>query len=150
MTNTMHRIKNYNVSVKEVGNKVLFMRKLVPGGSEHSFGIHVAKMAGMPKKVLDRANQILAQLEGEREKGTRDEGRRTKEKDPESRIQNPEGWHKTTNNKPQTDDLQLSFFQLNDPVLENIKDELQKTDINTLTPVEALMKLNEIKKMIGG
>ncbi|MCW3072361.1 MAG: mismatch repair protein mutS [Bacteroidetes bacterium] len=141
MASSMHRIKNFNVSVKEVGNKVLFMRKLVPGGSEHSFGIHVAKMAGMPKKVLDRANQILAQLEGERDKtGTENAaqhkgGKRTESK--EIKVQ-------------PSDNMQLSFFQLNDPVLENIKDELQKTDINTLTPVEALMKLNEIKKMIGG
>lgn len=163
MTNTMHRIKNFNVSVKEVGNKILFMRKLVPGGSAHSFGIHVAKMAGMPKKVLDRANQILAQLESQREtSGTGDGstsspqamGRGTKGKKQEARI-NParagqEGWQPATSSKAPTDDLQLSFFQLNDPVLENIKDELQKTDINTLTPVEALMKLNEIKKMIGG
>jgi DNA mismatch repair protein MutS len=143
MAATMHRIKNFNVSVKEVGNKVLFMRKLVAGGSEHSFGIHVAKMAGMPKKVLDRANQILAQLEGERDKsvGRTESGERRTEKG-EPRVQNQQV-------KPASD-MQLSFFQLNDPVLENIKDELLKTDINTLTPVEALMKLNEIKKMIGG
>jgi len=128
MTNTFSRIKNFNVSVKEVDNKILFMRKLQAGGSEHSFGIHVAKMAGMPKKVLDRAAQLLAQLEKQRE---------TSEK--------PEMPKPVSNDK-----MQLSFFQLNDPVLENIKDELQKTDINTLTPVEALMKLNEIKKMIGG
>jgi len=128
MTNTFSRIKNFNVSVKEVDNKVLFMRKLQAGGSEHSFGIHVAKMAGMPKKVVDRASKLLTQLEKQRETG------------------------KTEMPKPSvTDDkMQLSFFQLNDPVLENIKDELQRTDINTLTPVEALMKLNEIKKMIGG
>jgi len=139
MATSMHRIKNFNVSVKEVGNKVLFMRKLVPGGSEHSFGIHVAKMAGMPKKVLDRANQILAQLEGERDKTGTGSAERKKEgrKAEEIKVQ-------------PADNMQLSFFQLNDPVLENIKDELQKTDINTLTPVEALMKLNEIKKMIGG
>jgi DNA mismatch repair protein MutS len=140
----MHRIKNFNVSVKELGNKVLFMRKLVPGGSEHSFGIHVAKMAGMPKKVLDRANQILAQLEGERDKSGNNNSdnkeRKTEKGGPQfqSSVVEP------------VKDMQLSFFQLNDPVLENIKDELQKTDINTLTPVEALMKLNEIKKMIGG
>ncbi len=161
MTKTMHRIKNFNVSVKEVGNKVLFMRKLVPGGSEHSFGIHVAKMAGMPKKVLDRANQILAQLEGERgTKNTNEElGNENKKLAVGSRqlateksaINDRNGWQPTANNKqPTTNDLQLSFFQLNDPVLENIKEELQKTDINILTPVEALMKLNEIKKMIGG
>jgi DNA mismatch repair protein MutS len=131
MCSTMPRIKNFNVSVKEVGNKVLFMRKLVPGGSEHSFGIHVAKMAGMPKKVLDRANQILKQLEGERDRSG-------------------EGEKKKKDIPAQESNMQLSFFQLDDPVLENIKEELQKTDINTLTPVEALMKLNEIKKMIGG
>ncbi len=133
MSKTMKRIKNYNVSVKEINNKILFMRKLVPGGSEHSFGIHVAKMAGMPKKVLDRANQILLQLEGERE-GTKKEQKNTSITNQNSSIDS---------------NMQLSFFQLNDPVLENIKDELEKTDINTLTPVEALMKLNEIKKMIG-
>lgn len=144
MTNTMHRIKNYNVSVKEVGNKVLFMRKLVPGGSEHSFGIHVAKMAGMPKKVLDRANQILVQLESQRDtKSTSYEGRLTNKKEKQESLIDHD-------NSSIDDNMQLSFFQLNDPVLENIKDELQKTDINTLTPVEALMKLNEIKKMIGG
>ena len=139
MATTMHRIKNFNVSVKEVGNKVLFMRKLVPGGSEHSFGIHVAKMAGMPKKVLDRANQILGQLEGERDKS---EGQKQ-----ETKSKKPESFSAAVT---PADNMQLSFFQLNDPVLENIKDELEKTDINTLTPVEALMKLNEIKKMIGG
>ena len=142
MTNTFPRIKNYNVSVKEIGNKILFMRKLVAGGSEHSFGIHVAKMAGMPKKVLDRANEVLAQLESQRETGNKTQV---------SSIKNQDGFQSAINSQQPVDDgMQLSFFQLNDPVLENIKDELQKTDINTLTPVEALMKLNEIKKMIGG
>jgi DNA mismatch repair protein MutS len=157
MTNTMHRIKNFNVSVKELGNKVLFMRKLVAGGSEHSFGIHVAKMAGMPKKVLDRANQILAQLEGEREGKDSGVGSKEKSKNTKSpKNTTDNSWQPATNNQqPITktasdNNLQLSFFQLNDPVLENIKEELQKTDINTLTPIEALMKLNEIKKMIGG
>ncbi|MES2394679.1 MAG: DNA mismatch repair protein MutS [Bacteroidota bacterium] len=166
MTNSMHRVKNFNVSVKEVGNKVLFTRKLVPGGSEHSFGIHVAKMAGMPKKVLDRANQILAQLEGEREGkesgiggserkinlklGGDKKNQELRIKNQESGIRNQEVFVEAINKQPSTENLQLSFFQLNDPVLENIKDELQKTDINTLTPIEALMKLNEIKKMIGG
>ena len=147
MTNSMHRIKNFNVSVKEVGNKVLFMRKLMPGGSEHSFGIHVAKMAGMPKKVLDRANQILDQLEKTKDTVGRQEIGENKSQ--EIRIKNHEGWKPTAGNAELVEG-QLSFFQLNDPVLENIKEELQKTDINTLTPVEALMKLNEIKKMIGG
>lgn len=162
MTKTLPRIKNFNVSVKEIDNKVLFMRKLVPGGSEHSFGIHVAKMAGMPKKVLDRANQILVQLEGERVGGAKKEwtienGQLKIEKEtaykngfvqsssPQSTIQNPK-----SKIQQSSDNLQLSFFQLNDPVLENIKDELERTDINILTPVEALLKLNEIKKMIGG
>lgn len=148
MTNTMPRIKNFNVSVKEVGNKVLFMRKLVAGGSEHSFGIHVAKMAGMPRIVLERANEILAQLEKTKDSGGRQELGENKK---EAKKKNQDGWKPSTNSQPQTtNDMQLSFFQLNDPVLENIKDELQRTDINTLTPVEALMKLNEIKKMIGG
>lgn len=171
MTNSMHRIKNFNVSVKEVANKILFTRKLIPGGSEHSFGIHVAKMAGMPRKVLDRANQILAQLEGDREgkesgiggsgrkislkQGGDDKNQEARDKNQESRsdsyrIKNQEGFVPAINNKQAAENLQLSFFQLNDPVLENIKEELQKTDINTLTPIEALMKLNEIKKMIGG
>jgi len=140
MEKTMHRIKNFNVSVKELENKVIFMRKLIPGGSEHSFGIHVAKMAGMPRKVLDVANKLLAQLEGQRE-GKAEQGKiKTK------------STAAITSAAPATNDsgMQLSFFQLNDPVLENIKEELERTDINTLTPVEALMKLNEIKKMIGG
>ncbi len=154
MTNSMHRIKNFNIFVKEVGNKVLFMRKLMPGGSEHSFGIHVAKMAGMPKKVLDRANQILEQLEKTKDSVGRQEigGKGNQEqriKSKETRVKNQEGWKPTTISAELVEG-QLSFFQLNDPVLENIKEELQKTDINTLTPVEALMKLNEIKKMIGG
>ncbi|MBL7884378.1 MAG: DNA mismatch repair protein MutS [Bacteroidia bacterium] len=144
MTQTMKRIKNFNVSVKEINNKILFMRKLVPGGSEHSFGIHVAKMAGMPKKVLDRANQILTELESQRD--GKNESKITSTK---STVNNSE-FKPATQNGQQPTEMQLSFFQLNDPVLENIKDELEKTDINTLTPVEALFKLNEIKKMIGG
>ena len=128
MTNQFDRIKNFNVSVKELGNKILFLRKLVAGGSEHSFGIHVAKLAGMPKQVIDRANKILVQLE-----------------------KSHAGQEKKANKKgPVVDEMQLSFFQLNDPVLEQIRDELVSIDINTLTPVEALMKLNEIKKWTGG
>lgn len=128
MTNQFERIKNFNVSVKELGNKILFLRKLVAGGSEHSFGIHVAKLAGMPKQVIDRANTILVQLE-----------------------KSHAGQEKKANKKgPVVDEMQLSFFQLNDPVLEQIRDELVSIDINTLTPVEALMKLNEIKKWTGG
>lgn len=151
MTHSMQRIKNFNVSVKEIDNKILFMRKLTPGGSEHSFGIHVAKMAGMPKKVLDRANQILVQLESQRETKESNgvdwnKGGETKD----SRLKTKDGFVQAIPNRETDGNPQLSFFQLNDPVLENIKDELQRTDINTLTPVEALMKLNEIKKMIGG
>jgi DNA mismatch repair protein MutS len=139
MTNSFKRIKNYNVSVKEINNKIIFLRKLVEGGSNHSFGIHVAKMAGMPKKMLDRANEVLAKLEASHAGQTTEKNR--------SRIE-----YGTTNNKipVNVDDFQLSFFQLDDPVLENIKEELINIDINTLTPVEALMKLNEIKKMVGG
>lgn len=139
MEKTMHRIKNFNVSVKELENKVIFMRKLVPGGSEHSFGIHVAKMAGMPRKVLDRANLLLAQLEGQRDGGK--SNKKTPSKNSIAEASSP---------TLTESGMQLSFFQLNDPVLENIKEELERTDINTLTPVEALIKLNEIKKMIGG
>lgn len=133
MTNSFKRIKNYNVSVKEINNKIIFLRKLVEGGSNHSFGIHVAKMAGMPKKMLDRANEVLAKLEASHAGQTTEKVKTNNKKIPVN-----------------VDDFQLSFFQLDDPVLENIKEELINIDINTLTPVEALMKLNEIKKMVGG
>ena len=128
MTDTFERIKNFNVSVKELDKKILFLRKLKPGGSAHSFGIHVAKMAGMPNSLIRRANDILAHLE----KSHSSEELTSKAK--------------TIHNDS---DMQLSFFQLDDPVLKQIKDEIIKTDINSLTPVEALLKLNEIKKMIG-
>jgi len=128
MTDRFDRIKNFNVSVKEVGKKILFMRKLKPGGSAHSFGIHVAKMAGMPVALIQRANDILSHLEKSHSSEELTSKAKTIQKE---------------------SDVQLSFFQLDDPVLEQIKDQIIKTDINTLTPVEALMKLNEIKKMIG-
>ena len=136
--NEMHkrfeRIKNYNVSVKEMGKKVLFLRKLVPGGSAHSFGIHVARMAGMPNFVVQRAEQVLKDLESSHASvGSSSKGKKT-----------------TKEVLNETANMQLSFFQLNDPVLENIHDELISIDINTLTPVEALMKLHEIKKLTGG
>lgn len=130
MAETFERIKNYNVSVSETGGKVIFMRKLVPGGSEHSFGIHVAKLAGMPKAVVERANQILKVLEGGGEKTPAVKGAK------ETKKSKNEG-------------IQLSFFQLDDPVLTQIRDEIKKIDINNLTPVEALNKLNEIKKIVG-
>jgi DNA mismatch repair protein MutS len=128
MTNQFERIQNFNVSVKETGNRILFLRKLVPGGSEHSFGIHVAKLAGMPAQVINSANKILVRLESSH-------AGQDKEKIKKAIAQK---------------DMQLSFFQLNDPVLEQIREELVTIDINTLTPVEALMKLNEIKKLTGG
>ena len=125
MTETFDRIKNFNVSVKELKDNVLFLRKLVEGGSAHSFGIHVAKMAGMPQQVIHRANKILKQLE--------------KSHSSEELIDKV----KSINNE-----MQLSFFNLDDPLLEEIKDEILHIDINTLTPVEALMKLNEIRRML--
>ena len=131
MTNSFKRIRNYNVAIKEINNRIIFLRKLVPGGSEHSFGIHVAQMAGMPSKVVKRAYKILKQLEAKNDS----EGNTRVEQKIKSQP---------------TEDFQLSFFQLDDPVLSQIKDELISLDINTLTPVEALMKLNEIKKITGG
>ena len=133
MSKRFERIKNYNVSVKETANKVLFLRKLTPGGSEHSFGIHVAKMAGMPPLVIQRAEQVLKDLET-----SHSEVGGKKQKSSKKLASNG------------TENMQLSFFQLNDPVLEQIHDELVSIDINTLTPVEALMKLHEIKKLTGG
>jgi DNA mismatch repair protein MutS len=138
MTNRFERIKNFNVSVKEVGKKILFLRKLVEGGSEHSFGIHVAKLAGMPVQVLQRAESMLAQLEASHELADSKDSQKPKKKKVKEAISEDLG------------DMQLSFFQLNDPVLEQIREELVTIDINTLTPVEALMKLNEIKKLTGG
>ncbi len=114
-----------------MNNQVLFLRKLKPGGSAHSFGIHVAKMAGMPPWILDRSQDILNELEAIR--ATKSDSKKLKT---------------NTKNAPQ-DDYQLSFIQLDDPLLFQIKQEILKTDINTLTPVEALMKLNDIKKMLG-
>lgn len=136
MTNRFERIKNFNVSVKEVGKKILFLRKLVEGGSEHSFGIHVAKLAGMPPQVIERAESMLEQLEASHELT-------------ETTVTKT-GSKKSKKSGDAIDDMQLSFFQLNDPVLEQIREELVIIDINTLTPVEALMKLNEIKKLTGG
>ncbi|MFM6975232.1 MAG: DNA mismatch repair protein MutS, partial [Sphingobacteriaceae bacterium] len=127
LTNSFNRIKNYNVSVKEVGNKVIFLRKLVPGGSEHSFGIHVAKMAGMPPKLIGRANEILNRLENERTGG----------EDIKDSIK-----------KVQQQAYQLQMFSVEDPILVKIRDMLNNLDVNTLTPVEALMKLDEIQRIL--
>lgn len=129
MEKTFKRIKNYNVSVREVNNKIVFLRKLVRGGSAHSFGIHVAQMAGMPPSVVRRAEDILAELESSRN----DQG-----------MSNPAG-----NITGKREGMQLSFFQLDDPVLMQIRDQVTKLDINNLTPVEALNILNEIKKLTG-
>ncbi len=129
MEKTHKRCKNFNVSVKEVDNKVIFLRKLVPGGSNHSFGIHVARMAGMPKSVVKRANSILGELENSNRKGD---------------LSKP--MDDINNNR---EEMQLSFFQLDDPVLTQIRDEIVDIDVNNLTPVEALNKLNEIKRWMG-
>tara|TARA_R110002051_G_scaffold93033_1_gene162955 strand:- start:188 stop:2803 length:2616 start_codon:yes stop_codon:yes gene_type:complete len=125
MTATFPRIKNYNVSVKELKDNVLFLRKLTPGGSEHSFGIHVAKMAGMPQQVIHKANKILKKLE-----------------------KSHSNEELTDNLKAAQNEMQLSFFNLDDPLLAQIKEEILHLDINTLTPVEALMKLNEIQRLL--
>jgi DNA mismatch repair protein MutS len=125
MTEQFSRVRNYNVSVKESGKNIIFIRTLKEGGSEHSFGIHVAKMAGMPKQIVRKAEKILKQLES----------LRTKESNTEAITDGS--------------DMQLSFFKLDDPILEELRDEIKILDINTLTPVEALMKLNEIKKLLG-
>ena len=127
MQNSFSRIKNYHIAIQENKNNVIFLRKLVAGGSEHSFGIYVAKLAGMPTKVVNRAKEILKTLENSR-----------------SQDQNTENIKRVTE-----ENLQLSFFQLDDPALESIREELTRIDINTLTPIEALMKLNKIKNMIG-
>ena len=132
MEESFSRIKNYNVSVKEVDNKVIFLRKLERGGSEHSFGIHVAKMAGMPKTIVKRADEILHQLEKE------------------NRQEGMSSHHKVEPKTVHQDGVQLSFFQLDDPVLCQIRDEILNLDVNNLTPLEALNKLNDIKKIVRG
>lgn len=127
LASTMSRIKNFNVSIKEAGNKIIFLRKLVPGGSEHSFGIHVAKMAGMPPKLINRANEILKKLEIDRTEGQ-------SIKDSIKKVQNQA--------------YQLHMFAIDDPVLVKIRDMLNNLDVNVLTPVEALLKLDEIQRLI--
>jgi DNA mismatch repair protein MutS len=124
MTAILPRIQNYNVSVKELKETVLFVRKLVKGGSEHSFGIHVAKMAGMPQTVILKAQKLLKKLEKNH------------------------GGDALSGIKESKEQMQMSFFNLDDPLLEEIKEEILNLDINTLTPIEAMMKLNEIKRML--
>ena len=140
METSFKRIKNYNVSVKEVNNKVIFLRKLVPGGSEHSFGIHVAKMAGMPKSIVKRSNEILKQLETE----NRQEGIATEKRKGSIKSKPVKGIASSA------DGYQLSFFQLDDPVLSQVRDEIKNLDVNNLTPLEALNKLSEIRRIITG
>ena len=132
MEKNFPRIKNFNVSVREVDGKVIFLRKLEPGGSEHSFGIHVAEIAGMPRSIVNRANVILKQLEDDNA-GVGGAGKPNVQ-----HIDEPK------------DGVQLSFFQLDDPVLTQIRDEILGLDVNNLTPVEALNKLNDIKKILLG
>ena len=130
MEKSYARVKNYNVSVREVDKKVIFLRKLVRGGSEHSFGIHVAKMAGMPRSVVERANEVLELLERENK---------------QSIIEG-----KDMTKAAVREGIQLSMFQLDDPVLTAVRDEILGLNIDNLTPVEALLKLNEIKKIVSG
>ncbi|MGL4332004.1 MAG: DNA mismatch repair protein MutS [Bacteroidales bacterium] len=136
MEKTYERIKNFNVSVREVENKVIFLRKLVRGGSEHSFGIHVAKMAGMPQSIVKRADDILVQLESDNRKSEIAESKKSTKKKAA----------KTASDGA----YQMSFFQLDDPVLSQVRDEIKNIDINNLTPIEALNKLHEIKRIIIG
>ena len=140
MEKSFKRIKNYNVSVKEVDNKVIFLRKLERGGSEHSFGIHVAKMAGMPKSIVRRSNEILKQLETE----NRQEGIATEKRKGSIKSKPVKGIASSA------DGYQLSFFQLDDPVLSQVRDEIKNLDVNNLTPLEALNKLSEIRRIITG
>ena len=131
MEKSFPRIKNYNVSVKEIDGRVIFLRKLMPGGSEHSFGIHVAKLAGMPKSIVNRSEQILAKLEASSNRGEMKNA-------PTSEISDTR------------EGVQLSFFQLDDPVLSQVRDEILGIDVNNLTPLEALNKLNDIKRIVRG
>jgi DNA mismatch repair protein MutS len=130
MTHQFPRIRNFHVAVKEVNQSVLFLRKIKPGGTNHSFGIHVARMAGMPQRIVDRAGEMLIELEQMHRK-----------------TDLPAAKKKSS---PSKDTMQLSFFQLDDPVLLQIREELERVDINNLTPVEALLKLEEIKRLTGG
>lgn len=162
MEKHFERIKNYNVSVKEVNGKVIFLRKLMPGGSEHSFGIHVAEIAGMPKSIVNRANAILKQLEADNAGvGVDESGAEASAEAPSENaaaatvtsVKRRKGGKLSTRNiagQSSAQGVQLSFFQLDDPVLCQIRDEIIGLDINNLTPVEALNKLNEIKKIVTG
>ena len=136
MEEQYERIHNYHVSVKEIDGRVIFLRKLVPGGSEHSFGIHVARLAGMPPQVLNRASTMLQMLEEKNSRATVVDTKKAKN-------------GKKTPEKDTFAGCQLSFIQLDDPTLLEIKDKILDIDIDTLTPIEALLKLNEIKKIVA-
>jgi DNA mismatch repair protein MutS len=133
MADIFNRIKNYHVSVKESENKVIFLRKIKAGGSEHSFGIHVARMAGMPARVLNRANEVLHWLELNNREGSKQQPSQSKEQ-----------------NKERPEAMQLSFVQLDDPLLEQIREDIINIDINALTPIDAMMKLATIQKRLKG
>jgi len=139
MEDQFERIKNYHISVKEIDNKVIFLRKLTEGGSEHSFGIHVARMAGMPTTVLKKAQNMLEILEKKSEKND--------EKTDKNTVKNVKK-QKKSSEKTEKNGYQLSFIQLDDPTLLEIRDRILDIDIDTLTPIEALLKLNEIKKIV--
>ena len=142
MQEYFHRIRNFNVNVKEVNGSIVFLRKLVPGGSNHSFGIHVAKLAGMPRSLVRRAEEVLIDLESSR-----------------SNSENSKGTSMSkllvTHAKPKAstqveEAIQMSFFQLDDPSLEEVRDRLLDLDIDNLTPIDSLTKLHEIRKIVGG
>ena len=142
MQESFPRIRNFNVNVKEVNGSIVFLRKLVPGGSNHSFGIHVAKLAGMPRSLVRRAEEVLTDLESSRSnpensKGNSKTGPHVTSAQPKASTQVKEG-------------VQMSFFQLDDPALEDVRDRLLDLDIDNLTPIDALMKLHEIRKIVGG
>ena len=148
------RIKNYHVSVREVDNTIVFLRKLSRGGTEHSFGIHVARMAGMPQSIVKRATEILGSLEsvyGNNEIAAKEstEPTPTTPVAPSSRSRKRQPSAKQVADVAQQGSMQLSMFQLDDPVLIQIRDQIKGLDINSLTPIEALNKLNEIKKITG-
>lgn len=130
MEKSYTRIHNYNVSIKEIKDKIIFLRKLVAGGSQHSFGIHVAKMAGMPTSIVARSEQILQELESSQKESL--------------------GKHIDSRKQDKGNSVQLSMFQLDDPVLEQVRNEILSMDINALTPLDALNKLNEIKRIVTG
>jgi len=152
MEKNFRRVKNYNVSVKEVDNRVIFLRKLVRGGSEHSFGIHVAQIAGMPRSIVKRANEVLHQLESQSAsmEGRSDSRKGGGENDAQSGVGKGGRPISLIPDANKREGMQLSFFQLDDPVLCQVRDEILGLDVNNLTPLEALNKLNEIKKIVSG